>query len=273
MAETSAHRRQLHELGAMVWGMVWGRIGLKVAKLEGRTNQSRPNRQSSVMSLTERDQEILEHVRRYRLTTTEALRKYFFPEAKAGAEKNVLRRLVGDHLQARPLYAKKVYYQLTPSAARTLGEPEEVAEPLGPQALVRVYGVFAFCCLGSRDKTVLTRREFISAFKEFAEQVDLTQSHYYLDYDSKTVRLGQIVVEQGGEYQRLITKCRRIIERGREIPGLQEIIADELMVIALILAEESKREALCAQLRKNPLPVWCRVEVAPELGYLMPHVA
>jgi hypothetical protein len=246
-----------------------------LSKRPGRTKADHiaPDRQNFVMSLTERDQEILEHVRRYRLTTTEALRRFFFAEAKAGAEKNVLRRLIGEHLQARPLYAKKVYYQLTPSAARTLGEPEEIAEPLGPQAIVRVYGVFAYCCLGSKDKTVLTRREFVSAFKSFAEQVDLTQSHYYLDYDGSTVRLGQIVVEQGGEYQRLITKCRRIVERGREIPGLQEIIADELLVIALVLAEASKRDALYAQLRKNPLPVWCRVEVVPELSYLMPHTA
>lgn len=226
------------------------------------------------MSLTDRDQEILEHVRRYRLTTTEALRKFFFPEAKAGAEKNVLRRLVGDYLQARPLYAKKVYYQLTPSAARTLGEPEELAEPLGPQALVRWYGVFAFCCLGAKEEvSVFTRREFASAFLPFADHVDLTQSHYYLDNDGATIRLGQIVVEQGGEYQRLINKCRRIIERGREIPGLQEIIADELFVIALVIAEESKCQALSNQLRKNPLPTWCRIKVVPELSYLMPHPA
>lgn len=223
------------------------------------------------MSLTERDQEILEHVRRYRLTTTEALRKFFFSEAKAGAEKNVLRRLVGPHLQARPLYGKKVYYQLTPGAARSLGEPEELADSLGPQALIRVYGVFAFCCLGTKELSLFTRREFASDFTEFAEQIDLTQNHYYLDDDGQTIRLGQIVVEQGGEYQRLINKCRRIIERGREVPGFQEIIADELFVISLIIAEESKRDALSNQLRKNPLPAWCRIKVVPELSYLLPH--
>ena len=61
------------------------------------------------MPLTERDEEILRHVARYRLTTTEALRRLFFPDAKPGGEKNVLRRLTGEYLQPQPLYGKRVY--------------------------------------------------------------------------------------------------------------------------------------------------------------------
>jgi len=225
------------------------------------------------MPLTERDEEILKHVARYRLTTTEALRRLFFPDAKPGGEKNVLRRLTGEYLQPQPLYGKRVYYQLTPTAAKTLGETEESATPFGPQALVRLYGVLAFCCLGNTVKPVFTRTEFIQAFSRFADLLDLGQNHFYLDSDGRTVRLGQILVEQGGEYQRLLNKCRKLIDRGRELPGFQEIIADELFVIAIVLAEDSKREMLQAQLRKNPLPVWCRVEVVSDLGNLMPHPA
>ena len=223
------------------------------------------------MTLTERDKEILKHVQRYRLTTTEALRQLFFANAKPGGEKNVLRRLTGEYLQTQPLYGKRVYYQLTPAAARLLGEPEESTTPFGTQALVRLYGVLAFCCLGQTKRLVFTKTEFGEAFRQFANLLDLGQSHYYLDYDGQTARLGQILVEQGGEYQRLITKCRKLVERGRELPGLQEIMSDDLFVIALVLAEDTKRDLLYAQLRKNPLPVWCRVEVVPDLGSLMPH--
>ena len=223
------------------------------------------------MALTERDEAILKHVARYRLTTTEVLRRLFFAEAKPGGEKNVVRRLTGDYLAAQPLYGKRVYYQLTPMAAKTVGESEESATPFGPQALVRLYGVLAFCCLGKTLKKVFTRTEFSQAFP-FAEALDLGQTHFYLDYDGRTARLGQIVVEQGGEYQRLLLKCRKIIERGREIPGFKEIIADELLVIALVIGEPSKRETLTEQLHKNPLPAWCRIEVVPDLGQLLPHL-
>ncbi|MCP5127494.1 MAG: hypothetical protein H6973_18225 [Gammaproteobacteria bacterium] len=225
------------------------------------------------MPLTERDEEVLKHVARYRLTTTDALRRLFFPEAKPGGEKNIVRRLTGDYLQPQPLYGKRVYYQLTPKAAKVLGESEESATPFGPQALVRLYGVLAFCCLGKTIRPVFTRTEFIQAFSGFAQALDLGQNHFYLDFDGKTTRLGQILVEQGGEYQRLVNKCRKLIERGRELPGFQEIINDELFVISIVLAEESKREMLLSHLRKNPLPVWCRAEVAQDLGYLMPHLA
>lgn len=223
------------------------------------------------MAITERDEAIIQHVARYRLTTTEAMRRLFFPDAKPGGEKNVIRRLTGDYLTAQPLYGKRVYYQLTPMAAKTVGESEESATPFGPQALVRLYGVLAFCCLGKTLKKGFTRAEFSQAFP-FAEALDLGQNHFYLDYDGRTARLGQIVVEQGGEYQRLLLKCRKIIERGREIPGLKEIIADELFVIALVIGEASKRETLTAQLQKNPLPAWCRIEVVPDLGQLLPHL-
>jgi hypothetical protein len=223
------------------------------------------------MPLTVRDEEILRHVARYRVTTTESLRRIFFPDSKPGSEKNVLRRLIGEHLQSQPLYSKKVYYQLTQNAAKALGESEECATPFGPQALVRLYGVMAFCCLANTQRQVFTKAEFIQKFTSFGELLDLGQNHFYLDYDGKTARLGQIIVDQGGEYQRLINKCRRLIERGREFPGFQEIISNELFVIAIVLTENSKREMLYAQLRKNPLPVWCRVEVVSDLGNLMPH--
>lgn len=225
------------------------------------------------MQITDRDNEILKHVARYKLTTPDALRRLFFADAKPGGEKNVLRRLVGEYLQTQPLFGKRVYYQLTSLAAKTLGESDESATPFGPQALVRLFGVMGFCCLGKTIIQVFTRGEFIKAFPTFAESLDLGQTHFYLDYDGRTTRLGQILVEQGGEYQRIINKCRKIVERGREITGFQEIIADELFVIAIILAEDSKREILYTQIQKNPLPIWCRVEVLSDLGKLFPHMA
>lgn len=224
------------------------------------------------MPLTERDEAILRHVARYRLTTTEVLRRLFFPTAKPGGEKNVLRRLTGDYLQTQPLYGKRVYYQLTPLAANTLGEREESATPFGAQALLRLYGTLAFCCLGNTLKEVFTRAEFIQAFSSFADRLDLGQHHFYLDHDGRTARLGQILVEQGGESLRLLNKCRKLIERWRELPGLQAIIADELFVLTLVVAEESKRDRLYGQLRKAPLSVWCRVAVIADIGQLMPHV-
>lgn len=221
------------------------------------------------MALTQRDGQILLHVARYRLTTAEIVRKLFFAHAGPQAEKNVLRRLVGEHLQSSPLYARKVYYQLTPTSARALGVSEELATPFGPQALLRLYGVLAFCCLGERIWQALTRAEFLSAFPEFGEALDLTQNHYYLDHDGNTARLGHIVIDQGGDYQRLIGKCRRLIERARDIPGLREIVADDLLVIALVVGEEAKAERLKTELRKSPLPVWCRIAVVSELTQLM----
>lgn len=224
--------------------------------------------------LQPRDLEILSHVARYRLTTQETLHRLFFTGATPEAPKTVVRRLrEGGYLQSRPLYLRRAYYQLTRSAAALLGEPEEAARPLGPQALVRAYGVLAYCCHAESERQRLTRLEFHRAFPYLSEN-GIPFDAFYVERDPR-LRLMQIVVDQGGDARRLLRKCRTRLKLARETPGLSDLVRGGEFGLALVTSSNEKAEALRAGrqqsefLRDYPF----RFQAEPELIHLIPNRA
>jgi hypothetical protein len=218
------------------------------------------------IELTDRDRAVLEHLRRYRLTTVKILQALFC-EGSVDAVKKLLQRLQ-EYITSEPLYGRTVYYRLTAAGARLVGAPEEVARPIRPQALTKAFGILSFCCNGSTVRERLTRVEFVEDFKDLATV--LVQSEYYLDYyldaDGDSVRLGQIVVDYGGDYQRLISKCRSIVREGLETPVFRDIVADDLFAISIVVAEVEKAKVMEEYLQTRPMKAWITVEVIPELG-------
>lgn len=220
------------------------------------------------VQLQERDRKILEHVARYRLTTPEVLDRLFFA-GQVEARKGVLKRLTKEHLKAEQLFLQRKYYRLSKVSARLLGIHEEAAEPLGVQAKPTQYGILSFCC--SRDGQEwprYTRPEFLKDFPEFGERCIPRNDYfldYYVDYDGKQARLGQIHVDLIGDYQRLITTCRGMIRAGLEVEGLREVIAEGLFAIGLVTSEEEKKEKILSHLSEKPLECPIRVHVVPEL--------
>lgn len=223
--------------------------------------------------LQDRDQAILAHVARYRLTTLDTVQHLFFPEAaSAEAAKTVLRRLRATHLQSRPLYLRRVYYQLTAAAAQALGEPEEVANPFGPQALPRAYAVLAFCCHGPAERQRLARREFHERFPALSGQVPYND--YVVDPTATTPRLTRLLVDLGGAYQRLIRKCVGIIRAGHGTPGLRELLAADAFQIIILTGEVTKAQALSRGVQTHPAlrGRFVRAAVIPELAHLLPNL-
>ena len=222
-------------------------------------------------SYKDRDQAILEHVARYRITTNEILQNLFFEGARENT-KNVVKRLTKqDLLHSQPLYGKKVYYQLTTAGAERVGLPREAAQALGSQSLRRCYGVLGFCHQTNEAQAKPRRRlapgELAEAFPDLVENLSSEQHDYYLDHDGKTVRLGFIKVDYGGDHKGLLRHCRQFVtEKARKTPVLKELVANELFVVAIVTGEESKRQAFYTALKQKPLPVWTRVEVFPDLA-------
>ncbi len=98
--------------------------------------------------LVDRDYDILDHLRRYRLTTREVLHRLFFADCEPNAVTKVTSRLV-DHgfLNRYELYTGRSYYVIGPESAKLLGISLKKCKPLGTQALPREYGILLFCCM------------------------------------------------------------------------------------------------------------------------------
>jgi hypothetical protein len=216
------------------------------------------------LTLTESPKALLELVRRHRITTSEINVSMICGGSESVGKKLILN--LRDYIASDPLGPKSVYYRLTPAGAKLLGAPEEIARPLGPQALPKALGILGFCSSGKNRQRYL-RHEFEKDFPDLAGELLAKDYHtdFYLDHDGEQARLGQIVVDQGGDYKKLISKCRVKLREYLDVPGLRDLVADRLYTFAFVVAEEEKAQAIRLALNQKPLGTRVVVETSAEL--------
>jgi hypothetical protein len=218
-----------------------------------------------VIPLTERERAGLHLIRRYRISTPRLIASEIYDGSESNAKKFISR--VRDYVASDPLGTKTSYYRLTVAGAKLLGAPEEIARPCGPQALPKTVGILDFCCAGPTSRRRYVRQEFLEDFPELAK--DLLGKDYYtdffIDFDGTQARFGQIVVDLGGEYKKLISKCRVKLREYLELAHIRDIISDGLFCFAIVVAEEEKAQAIRLALNQKPLKARVLVETSAEL--------
>jgi hypothetical protein len=208
---------------------------------------------------------LLEQLRRQRITTPAIISARLCEGSENGTKKLISGSR--DFVVSDPLGPKSVYYRLTPAGAKYIGAPEEIARPMGPQALPKALGILSFCCAGADQRERYTRQEFIDDFPELVKNLLGKDYHtdFFLDFDSTHARLGQIVVDLGGDYKKLISKCRVRLREYLDLPEIRDIVADGLFTFAIVVAEEEKAQAIRLALDQNPLRARVIVETSTEL--------
>jgi hypothetical protein len=215
--------------------------------------------------LTDRDRAFFELLRRYRIFTP-TLTASQICDGSENAMKKVIGRL-RDYVASDPLGSKGVYYRLTPMGAKLIGVPEELSRPLGPQALPKAIGILGFCCGGPEQRRRYIRQEFMEDFPELVRDLLGKDYHtdFFIDHDGSQARVGQIVVDLGGDYKKLVSKCRVRLRQYLDIQHLRDIVAEGLFAFAIVVAEEEKAQAIRAALNEKPLRARATVEVVPDL--------
>ena len=160
------------------------------------------------LAFSDRERAALELIRRYRIVTAMIL-TLVICEGSENICKKLLMRLQ-DYIVSEPLGPKTKYYRLSALGAKQLGAPEEIARPLGPQALPKAIGILGFCRGGDVKRERYTRQEFVEDFPELVPNLLGRDYHtdFFLDHDGEQARFGQIVVDLGGDHKKLISKCR-----------------------------------------------------------------
>jgi len=225
------------------------------------------------MPLSEIDQQILRHVARHRITTPEIVHRLFYPNESSEAVKSRLRRLRSIYLQSRPLYGRRVYYQLTPKAAALLSEPVEITRPLGRIALPRAYAALAYCCSEDDDSDVgarrmLSREEFHRVFSFLVQSgIRFQPQTYFADRDqSGELRLGRIVVDQAGPPDKLARKCVSIVRNARQHKMFGRLIVEDRFLLAVLTASPEMASWLQTDLMDRfGGQIRLSVEAVPEL--------
>jgi hypothetical protein len=215
-----------------------------------------------------RDELILDHVRRYHLTTDGILASLFFENGSVRAARKVTIRLKEEgKLNRYRFFEDRVLCQLTPRAAEALGEHRSIARKFNYQGLVNAYGVLLFCAKFGVDK--FTAREFMDQFPDLHRR-GTRASNYYIDNADGVKRLGFIQVDSGGDTKKLVQKIRKIIARAYGVPNFAKLIQGGRFMVAIVAPSPGKKALTLRALEDEPAgPVKYRVEAIDELGHLL----
>ncbi len=218
-----------------------------------------------MIAITERERAAMELLRRHRVATAEIITARVCDGSESAGKKLIGR--LKPFVASDPLGTKTVYYRLTPAGAKQLGAPEEIARPLGPQALPKALGILDFCIGGSHRRMRYTRNEFLDDFPDLSKDLVGKDYHtdFFLDFEEGQARFGQIVVDLGGDYRKLISKCRVKLRECLELAGIRDVISDGLFTFALVVAEEEKAQAIRLALNEKPLRARMIIETSSEL--------
>jgi hypothetical protein len=215
------------------------------------------------ISLTGREREYFDFLRRYRISTP-TINIELCGGSESAAKKLPLR--LKEYIASEPLGAS-VYYRPTPAGARLMGIPDELGRALGIQSLPKALAIAGFCFGGTTKRPRYLRTEFIEDLPEFSSELLSNDFHtdFFLDHDGHQARLGQIVVDLGGDYKKLISKCRMRLREYLDIPRLRDLVSDGLFTYAIVVAEEEKAQAIRLLISQKPLKARVIVETSSEL--------
>ena len=223
-------------------------------------------------SVTERDQSILRHIERYRITTREALHRTLFPKVAINAVTKVTSRLLAEGwLNQYPVFYKSFYLTLAPRATELLGTAETVpTEALTLEALRATYGMLAFCCLSKRPRCRLSAGEVQEDHPQLYFP-NLNSDRYYLDATQRPMTYGIMFIDDGSAAAQMVAGYRDDLQARCQRGGFHEFLGAGQFCLAVVTATAERAAAIGKSLRQQEWPQRLRttVELVPKLTYLL----
>lgn len=226
------------------------------------------------MTPAERDAAILEHLRRYHLTTPEILHRLFFPGVGLNAVRKVTSRLIRERkISPARLFEQRKYFVLTPREAERLGEHRCIGRKFEYQGLVNAYALLAFCV--ENDVRKFTPREFAEQFPELMIPGVRSGNYYIQPEDTpegQRHRLAFIHVDYGVSPNAILKKLRKIVSRVFTRPKFAKLAQDGQFIVTVITPTADKAAEIRLILSEElPTTVRFRIDACAELAELLTH--
>lgn len=206
--------------------------------------------------LSERDQQILQHVERYRVTTDDILAELFFANSShATAVQKVASRLAADGWlrKSQPLLRRNVYslgpaYHQVNAAANT--------RPFTEQSLPPAIAVLYFCVRNGHKRLSLDELRKIDA--RLLEGGRTRTLPCIGREHAGRLGIGMLVVDRNSPNRRVIWKLRRLVRQRITRPVYLAWIRSNRMSLTVIVPAEDRVELLAKEIQrkyKSEIPI------------------
>ena len=205
--------------------------------------------------LTTRDAAIIEHVKRYHLTTIQVLKKLFFVEGTTdnAVVKVTLRLRRAGYLVDHQLYGPYSYFVLGPTADPS---DKDAGTALRGQPLVTSYAMLMLCCMSDIRRAVVPYEDLARIFTWYG--LDPSFAHpnlaFYLDKPEgyAKARIVFVRVDHGSDWRHLLKKVYRVERDWGPRRGFSQLVKERLFAIVLATGSEKKRKKVQQHSTRTP---------------------
>jgi len=213
--------------------------------------------------MTPRDEQILRHIARHRLTIRPVLQALFFKSKDACGNRiaKLLKPTKGPPLIESSKFPDGYsYYQLTEDGARAVGldEPPRVRDDHGAHAAL---SALWFCHMAEKRRLLLTEKEEVELLGAAVEG-----ARHCIEPAGEWSVLHELYVPgPGTEEKNVIDRIRKRIDERREVPVFRDWIASRNLGIAVLVERGERQDALKARIGEAELRRFTSiiVELAP----------
>lgn len=223
--------------------------------------------------LTDEQLELLEHVRLFRITTRDAVQR-FFPGRGPEGTKSFLRRLGANAGKGRalldraPLTDSLSYYFLTSRVLAHFGDPTRRPAINDVRELADRWGVLEFCSRNPIARRKLNPDQFSKLFPSLTN-IPVSRNYYVDDEDNEAEgrRIGLIHVDRGASISRTVMKLESqlIGNRWEDDAWREDVIRKNRFTISIVCGLQAKVDRLREKLQGLRPEVGFRFEVLPGL--------
>ena len=204
-----------------------------------KTKQQRPLTCSKQLA-----SHVLNHVARYRLTTTDALETLELPEPATHKQKNdALKHCTRMGWLGSDWLIRGIRYWYLTGSPEGFGIVSKHNGPLSEPAKLRAYAMLSFCSGLNSDRHKLTRIEIAKHFPELDRSG--LPDRYYLNSENKG-RLGLVRFDLGhhGRWDRVVDATRQDIRSHLSEPAIRSLISADRFEIAILTVLPQKAQRL-----------------------------
>jgi hypothetical protein len=217
------------------------------------TDHPAPHGSLSAPTNNDRDIAIIEHVKRFRITTIEALRKLMFPSQGHAAVRKVTSRLCRhQRLNKYSLRHPRYYFTIGRRAALDLGVPLHRTQPVGPLSLPIEYAVLAYATLGPRYHRRLFATELRQELPWLAR--DRGESPICVDEAGQQRVFELFRVDLGGKPDHVARKCHADIQRRLRDRGFEQAVAQGHFRLVVVTGTQAKAQAIRKAIEQHLWP-------------------